>query len=189
MRRVLHAHSLTSQRGVLGEDVSGSGPKHDEDVDDSALGDPAHVRLWRLAGALNVVQHLPEHGLHGREEKRPTHSGLQQNTPGSSSCHLTVQKRESHKEDGGLCVSHLSSGVGADVHPGLCGIQPEEAHGALGTMGQHDRYRSVEGHGVIQLVLEDVQIIQPVGISTTRIKYIYLKQSVFQQGQLANSLL
>ena len=55
--------SLTCERGVLGEDVGGGGAQHDEDVDDAALRDPAHVRLWRLAGTLHVVQHLAKHGL------------------------------------------------------------------------------------------------------------------------------
>lgn len=33
---------------------------------------------------------------------------------------------------------YFASSVGADVHPGLSSIEPEDAHGPLSIMGEHD---------------------------------------------------
>lgn len=67
----------------------------------------------------------------------------------------------------GWSIVYLSSRVGADVHPGLCCVEPEQAHGPHSVVGQHDGHVSVQGHGVVELVLEHIQIVQPVGVSTT----------------------
>lgn len=61
----------------------------------------------------------------------------------------------------------LSSCVGADIHPGLSRIEPEDACGPLGVVGQHDRDSTVKGHGVIKLILEDIQVVEPIRITIT----------------------
>ena len=61
-------------------------------------------------------------------------------------------------------ATDLAGGVGADIHPGLGGVQPEDAGGSLGVVGQHDRDSPVQSHGVEQLVLEHVQVVQPIGV-------------------------
>lgn len=53
----------TCEAGILPEDIGDGGPKHQEDIDDAALGHPADVSLWGLPGALQVVHHLPKQGL------------------------------------------------------------------------------------------------------------------------------
>lgn len=63
--------------------------------------------------------------------------------------------------------SNLSCCVGADVHPGLSSIEPEDACGALGVVRQHNRDGTIKSHGVVELVLEHIQIIEPVRISIT----------------------
>lgn len=56
-------HLPTCKGGILGEDVFGCWSKHNKDIDDAALRDPTHVCLWRLTGALHIIQHFPKHGL------------------------------------------------------------------------------------------------------------------------------
>lgn len=71
---------------------------------------------------------------------------------------LTVSKHpalESHQSTGG------------DVHPSLGCIQPEDTHGALSIVGYDHGYRAVQGHGVVQLVLEHVQVVKPIRVSPT----------------------
>lgn len=63
--------------------------------------------------------------------------------------------------------THLSSCVGADIHPGLGSIEPEDASGSLGFVGQHDRDGAVKGHRVVQLVLEHIQVIEAIWIAIT----------------------
>lgn len=63
--------------------------------------------------------------------------------------------------------TYLSSCVGADIHPGLSSIEPEDACGPLGVVGQHDRDSAVKGHGVVKLVLEHIQVVEPIRITIT----------------------
>lgn len=64
-------------------------------------------------------------------------------------------------------MTYLPSCVGADIHPGFSSVEPEYAGGPLGVVGQHDWDGTVKGHRVIQLVLEHIQVIEPVRISIT----------------------
>ncbi len=71
--------------------------------------------------------------------------------------------REKEKKKG----TYLSSCVGADIYPGLSGIEPEDACGPLGVVGQHDWDSTVKGHRVIQLILEHIQVVEPIWIAIT----------------------
>lgn len=61
--------------------------------------------------------------------------------------------------------SHLSSCVGADVHPCLSSIEPEDSGGALGVVGHDQRHRAIKGHGVVKLVLVNIHVVQAVGVT------------------------
>lgn len=54
---------FTRKRGILREDIFGCWSQHNEDVDDATFRDPAHIGLWSLTGALNVIQHFSKHRL------------------------------------------------------------------------------------------------------------------------------
>lgn len=64
-----------------------------------------------------------------------------------------------------LC-SHLPRRVGGYVNPSLCSIEPEDAQVPMRTVCQEHRHRPVQGHGVVQLVLEYVQIVEAIRLST-----------------------
>lgn len=66
-----------------------------------------------------------------------------------------------------IAESHLSSSVGADVHPGLSSVEPEDSRGALGIVGHDQRHRAVKGHGVVKLVLVNIHVVQAVGVTIT----------------------
>ena len=53
----------TGEGGVLPRHGGGRGAQQQKNVDDAAFRHPAHVRLWRLAPALHVIQQLPEKRL------------------------------------------------------------------------------------------------------------------------------
>lgn len=61
--------------------------------------------------------------------------------------------------------SHLSSRVGADVHPGLSSIEPEDSRGALGAVGHDQRHGAIKSHGVVKLVLVNVHVVQAIGVT------------------------
>lgn len=61
-------HRPTCEGGILREDVFGCWSKHNEDIDDAAFRNPTHICLWRLTGALHIIQHFPKHSL-GKERK------------------------------------------------------------------------------------------------------------------------
>lgn len=74
--------------------------------------------------------------------------------------------------------SHLSSCVGADVHPGLSSIEPEDSGGALGAVGHDQRHRAIKGHGVVKLVLVNVHVVQAVGVTITEGETIWASVQV-----------
>ncbi len=51
-----------------------------------------------------------------------------------------------------------------DVHPRLGAVEPEDADGRVRRLGVHDGDRAVERHGAVVLVLEHVQVEQPVRV-------------------------
>lgn len=138
----------TGEGGVLPCHGGGCGAQQQKNVDDAAFRHPAHVRLRCLAPALHVIQQLPEKRLQvgrGVKESRRTPPN---SSPGPPS----------------RPFPHLASGVGADIHPGLGGVEPEDAEGATGAVCQQEWDRTVECHGVVELVLEDVQVVEAVRV-------------------------
>lgn len=156
-------HLPTCEGGILREDVVGCWSKHNEDIDDAAFRDPTHICLRCLTGALHVIQHFPKHSLARDKSEWVKHWAFvkQMFTTGHFLVKTVPGTKE--KEKG----TYLSSCVGADIHPGLGGIEPEDACGPLGIVGQHDWDSAVKGHRVIQLVLEHIQVVEPIWISIT----------------------
>lgn len=64
-----------------------------------------------------------------------------------------------------LC-SHLPRRVGGYVHPSLCSVEPEDAQVPMRTMCQEHRHRPIQGHGIVQLILEHIQIVEAIRLST-----------------------
>jgi len=138
----------TCKGGILREDIFWCWPKHDEDINYAAFRDPMHICLWSLARALNVIQHFSKHGLERDKREWVNH------------CWLKSPAQRKNKKR-----TYLPSCVGADIHPGLSSIEPEDARGSLGVVGQHDRDSAIKGHRVVQLVLEHIQVIETIWIS------------------------
>lgn len=78
-----------------------------------------------------------------------------------SDTYYWFKSQEVRKQKKGI---YLSSCVGADIHPGLSSIEPEDAGGALGVVGQHDWDSTIKSHRVVQLVLEHIQVVEPIWI-------------------------
>lgn len=64
-----------------------------------------------------------------------------------------------------LC-SHLPRGVGGYVNPSFCGIEPEDSQVSMRTVSQEHRHRPIQGHGVVQLILEYIQIVEAIRLPT-----------------------
>lgn len=63
--------------------------------------------------------------------------------------------------------TRLSSCVGADVHPGLSSIEPEDSCGPLGVVGHDEWHRSIKGHRGVQVILVNIHVVEPVWVSIT----------------------
>lgn len=63
--------------------------------------------------------------------------------------------------------AYFSSCVGADIHPGLSSIEPKDACGPLGVVGHYDWYRAIQSHWGIQLILVNIHVVEPIGITIT----------------------
>lgn len=61
---------------------------------------------------------------------------------------------------------YLCSCTGADIHPGLSCVEPKDTHGSLCVMREEHRDSTIERHGIVQLILENVQIEQPVRVTS-----------------------
>ena len=51
-----------------------------------------------------------------------------------------------------------------DINPGLGSVEPEDTNGGALAMCLHEWDGTVEGHGAVHLVFEDVGVVQPVGL-------------------------
>lgn len=60
--------------------------------------------------------------------------------------------------------THFPGCVGANVHPCLGSIEPEDACCPLGVVRHYERDGSIQSHGGIQLVLVDVHVVEPIRI-------------------------
>lgn len=110
-----------------------------------------------------VTRWSPAHSLtFSQTQSGETHKRESENT-GNSDSRLFLNKTVPEinmKEK----RSYLSSCVGADIHPGLSSIEPEDACGPFGVVGQEEWDRPIKAHRGIQVVLVNIHVVEPIWI-------------------------
>ena len=146
---------LTDDVGELLEDSVGQGARQQEQVDDARLAHP--VRIVR--GALHPP---PEPKTSGREDRKAvTYSTRRKGVAASCSGRLGAGTQ------GGVGWTDRVEQPyrGDDVDEGFGWVEEEGAGGERRRVAGDEGDGAVERHGLVQLVLEDVQVVEAEGLA------------------------
>lgn len=131
----------TCEASVLGEQLLRAGPQQNPAVDDAAFGRPAHVGPRLRAPPLHRRCVVVLRGGGGLTADLSFFTLLF-----LAFYYLTLRRAVTN------------------THEGLGRVEPEDAHRAVGPVGQQQRHRAVQAAAAVHLVGEGVQVVETIGL-------------------------